>query len=75
MISWLYKLIDPMNMFPWKKYKNKYGGDKKSCLKWRVWKVVLIIYIHLGEIIFLICQNTKRKTIVLTSGVNPFDLI
>jgi hypothetical protein len=28
-----------------------------------------------GGIFFLICQKTTRKTILLTSGVNPFDLI
>jgi hypothetical protein len=31
-MSWLYKLLDPMNMSPWKillpSYIEKYGGDK-----------------------------------------------
>jgi hypothetical protein len=36
-MSWLYKLLDPMNMSPWKillpSYIEKYGGDKILYLK------------------------------------------
>jgi hypothetical protein len=36
-MSWLYKLLDPMNMSPWKilllSYIEKFGGDKILYLK------------------------------------------
>ena len=60
-MSWIHKLLDPMNMSPWKivmlSYIEKYGGDKILYLKRRVWKVYLISLINFGEISILICQN------------------
>jgi hypothetical protein len=71
-MSWLYKLLDPVNMSPWKilhlSYIEKYGGDKILYLK----KEGLESISNKLKISFLICQNCchqrmKRKTILLTS--------
>jgi hypothetical protein len=44
-MSWLYKLLAPMNMSPWKSllqsYVEKYGGDKILYFKNGAWKVYL----------------------------------
>jgi hypothetical protein len=86
-MSWLDKLLAPMNISPWKflllSYIEKYGGDKILYLKKEglasiseklnpFWRDILL---NLSKLLTII--KDEQENILLTSLVkyNPFDLI